>query len=980
MILTHAKVSKSDFEFSKKVSWIHPEGAESGDWYLARREFSANGERTLLALLPSYYAEAYINGKLAARFSERSYIFDIQYKVIDISDFVVAGKNTLVILYRETGEAKRCGFAAEITSDNETVLVSDTSFKFSKYTPFQSKANFYIEGAHYPEIFDARLDDFAPSFLCGYDDSKWQSALIVGDKLTHEPFDSIHQDKLELQTENAVYAKRFVSFEKSLSEDGTFVKFPGKKDSKIIAETEISFETDSSFALDSFGGTEIATLDGNIIAFKENIDVKTGSHRLAVYGSAPNIFIKGSAFSLSSPLGDGEWVSSFTEFKIETPFFPWNGYRKNEKLPENVEEFLFAKSFYSLKDELKGEKTDVISDPNINELISEKKYLVFNDSITDIRLSEKRISCNENLDVIGRDTVFSENASMTLSPSENEYTFILDFDVVQIGGVYFDVTASAGAEITINTFEVINNEGARYGALRQTLKYICKNGRNTYLSHVRRGFRYMLVNVKTPFDALTFNELGLSEWRFPTEDKAKFSCSDKGLCEIYKMSVDTASACMIDAYVDCPGYEQNIWTGDARVTSLVNLNTFGSYDFDERYIELISESLSDGLRRVYRTRNPRYISGRYLTCATFPTFPEGNIPIWSYSWVLSVADHFEYTGDKDALLRMLPAVEESLRRSEELFLNDRGLLSIDGAWNLIEWAYNDVSEYGEITANNMILAYCFKKFSKLEALVGNDARSVAYAKRAEDIKNAINKYCWNEERKAYTDMVRDEYGYEKYTEYYKTIGKTPLSFEDYMALSRISVQTNTFAVLFEIADGKRKESALKILKDSIEEGIFIDGTPARRSIGVPSESEAPRGIVRIGSPFFMYFALKTLFDNGYGELAISSIRREWGNMLDSGITTCTESFNSPKEWKTRSVAHGWSSSPALFLISDVLGIKPLKPGFTEFTVTPVTGKLDFAKGNVPTPYGEINVEWRKDADGNVSISCNAPKECKRVDL
>ena len=103
-------------------------------------------------------------------------------------------------------------------------------------------------------------------------------------------------------------------------------------------------------------------------------------------------------------------------------------------------------------------------------------------------------------------------------------------------------------------------------------------------------------------------------------------------------------------------------------------------------------------------------------------------------------------------------------------------------------------------------------------------------------------------------------------------------------------------------------------------------------------------------------------------------------MLDSGISTCTESFNSPKEWKKRSVAHGWSSSPALFLISDVLGIKPLKPGFTEFTVTPVTEKLEFAKGSVPTPYGEINVEWRKDSDGNVSISCNAPKECKRVDL
>jgi hypothetical protein len=101
-------------------------------------------------------------------------------------------------------------------------------------------------------------------------------------------------------------------------------------------------------------------------------------------------------------------------------------------------------------------------------------------------------------------------------------------------------------------------------------------------------------------------------------------------------------------------------------------------------------------------------------------------------------------------------------------------------------------------------------------------------------------------------------------------------------------------------------------------------------------------------------------------------------MLGAGVNTCTESFNSKTEWKTRSVAHAWSASPALYMISDVLGVKPVKPGFEEFTVSPCESKLSYAKGSVPTPYGEIHVEWHKNSCGETEISVKAPKECKRI--
>jgi hypothetical protein len=66
------------------------------------------------------------------------------------------------------------------------------------------------------------------------------------------------------------------------------------------------------------------------------------------------------------------------------------------------------------------------------------------------------------------------------------------------------------------------------------------------------------------------------------------------------------------------------------------------------------------------------------------------------------------------------------------------------------------------------------------------------------------------------------------------------------------------------------------------------------------------------------------------------------------------------------------------MISEVLGVKPVKPGFSEFTVAPCESTLEYAKGSVPTPHGEIHVEWRKNADGSLFADVKAPKECKRV--
>jgi hypothetical protein len=50
------------------------------------------------------------------------------------------------------------------------------------------------------------------------------------------------------------------------------------------------------------------------------------------------------------------------------------------------------------------------------------------------------------------------------------------------------------------------------------------------------------------------------------------------------------------------------------------------------------------------------------------------------------------------------------------------------------------------------------------------------------------------------------------------------------------------------------------------------------------------------------------------------------------------------------------------LTSYVLGIRPVKPGFSEAIFDPRAGSLTSAKGSIATPHGLIKVEWQRTDD------------------
>jgi hypothetical protein len=457
---------------------------------------------------------------------------------------------------------------------------------------------------------------------------------------------------------------------------------------------------------------------------------------------------------------------------------------------------------------------------------------------------------------------------------------------------------------------------------------------------------------------------------YPATEIGGFECSDWQLNQAYRMSLNTAAVCMLDTYVDCPGHEQAFWVGDARITAQINQLAFGGYDLDQRCIRIVGRSLAPEWVKEYFPNDERYTSGKYLPIAAFPNYPEGGLPMWALLWGLQCGDHWWHGGDVEDMRENYGYLCEMFRRCR-LLTNERGLLDVPGAWNLIEWSANDLSPYGEVTANNVLLVACLRVAAEMATALGLSAEAAAHAAEADRRCADINRLCWNGERQAYVDTVRDAWAYERYQALCRQKGWPVLPQEKYSGCLRVSEQTNTLAALCECVPPERMVPVRAIIR-RVERGRFAGGAPAGRTVGPPSEREAPDGIVGIGSPFFLFFTLGALFQIGDGRLALDVMSREWGKMADMGLRTCPETFGWP-----RSASHAWGAAPAVYLPTRVLGIRCMAPGFRSFRVDPCPGDLAWARGSVATPHGPIHVSWRRNDKGELDITCAAPPECRR---
>lgn len=121
------------------------------------------------------------------------------------------------------------------------------------------------------------------------------------------------------------------------------------------------------------------------------------------------------------------------------------------------------------------------------------------------------------------------------------------------------------------------------------------------------------------------------------------------------------------------------------------------------------------------------------------------------------------------------------------------------------------------------------------------------------------------------------------------------------------------------------------------------------------------------SPFNQYFVIQAFAQMNKYDEALASVRDLWGGQIEYGGTTFFEdyrpSWNSitPKNGPVpnnqcgfTSLCHPWGAGVTKWLSEEVLGIKPVSPGFATFEILPHPGRtLTSISGKTPTPLGDI---------------------------
>lgn len=483
------------------------------------------------------------------------------------------------------------------------------------------------------------------------------------------------------------------------------------------------------------------------------------------------------------------------------------------------------------------------------------------------------------------------------------YNPVILLDFGQEVTAYFELELDgyAGQKVEIGYAErLVNGHFNNVLEAQFADSYILKDGRQTFRAFNWRGYRYVRLIFKDCMKPLRICNIYGVVTEYPFEDRGEFSCKDSWLNEVFDICKTTIKLCCNEAIVDTPWREQSQWMGDVAAVTLGGI--YGLYGDCVLPGKFLMQSAANQLPTGLISNVTNTTAEGYLGCMVDYNF-------W---WVISVWEHYLYTGDELLFHRLYPVVCRIMMAADE-FRDVYGMLNRMPYTIFLDWAAND--KRGECAALNALYYGTLEAVEKM-AVQKKDFYMVEHAREAkEKIQKNFSGRFWQKEKQVFVDSNDEE-----------VLSET------------ISEAANMLAIYFGLANEEQSVAIIEQLMIK-KELVFVEACP-----------------------FLGFYTLRALAKVKRVDLALEMIKEKWyGRFVAKGILSTVEEWSMNGSYRNgtflpifRSLSHAWSAGPAEFLLKDLNQIKVLEPGGKKVSVIPQTLPMDY-RLVYPLQNGEVEI-------------------------
>ncbi|MCU0784992.1 MAG: alpha-L-rhamnosidase N-terminal domain-containing protein [Verrucomicrobia bacterium] len=514
----------------------------------------------------------------------------------------------------------------------------------------------------------------------------------------------------------------------------------------------------------------------------------------------------------------------------------------------------------------------------------------------------------------------------TPKPDEGvEVTF--EFTEQMAGFPRFSIEAPAGTIIEVMAQEGHDPQKTRWldSHFFSWSRFICREGVNEFEAFDFESFRWLQLHIRNASRPVIVRNLGLRRRQYDWPRTPVLRTSEAPLQRLFDASINTLRNSAIETIVDGMGRERQQYSGDGGHQMHAIRYAFGEPLIVARYLRTFSEGLTK--------------SGFFLDC--YPAFdrlarlPQRELdaaywgPLLDHGVGFDNWNHYLETGDLDAEREPFPRL---LRFSDYLWaLRDKnGLLPVEDLGIPNVWMDHDAyrKQRDRQCAFNLYTAAMFTHaLAPLAEALGDFAHAAEVRQRGAELLRATIARFWSKEERVFLDNL-------------------PWLGED--TAPRLSDRALATSVLFDQCPGGDTAAALRALAE----------TPRNMGLSYPCNAG------------WRYWALAKL---GRADVILRDLRMRWATMRSVVQNNALQ-----EAWQAQPDSTSqWSHSPlapVFVLHQDIVGLRPLAPGFAKMQLRPQLGDLPDLETISHTPRGPVEFKARREGASH-HITVKLPQHC-----